>query len=155
PRVTLPYSEEAWRAIESLGHAVDAVLDAGDVRLTMGGEPTFVAADDPDGSEWNTAALGPTKRKYASDLLWRLYPKFTPGALVHEGKGRWYPGEPLPRWALSCYFRKDGVPVWREPSLFATREKGEDNDRDAERFVHALAETLGVDPKNAHPAFED
>jgi uncharacterized protein (DUF2126 family)/transglutaminase-like putative cysteine protease len=155
PRVTLPYSDDAWRAIESLGHEVDAALATDDVRLTMGGEPTFVAADDPEGAEWNTAALGPTKRRYASQLLSRLYPKLTPGALVHEGQGKWYPGEPLPRWALSCYFRKDGVPVWREPALFATEEKGSDTEREAERFAHALAEALGIEPKHAHPAFED
>ena len=155
PRVTLPYSEDTWRAIDSLGKAVDAALEAGDVRLTMGGEPTFVAGDDPEGDEWNTAALGPTKRKYASDLLRRLYPRFTPGALVHEGLGKWYPGEPLPRWALSCYFRKDGVPVWRDPLLFEGEQKGDNTDRDAHTFVAALAETLGVEARLAHPAYED
>ena len=143
PRVTLPYEESAWRKIEKLGHLVDEALEEGDVRLTMGGEPTFVAVDDPDGDEWNLAALGPTKRARATELLRRLYDKFTPGGLLHEGQGKWYPGEPLPRWALSSYFRKDGVPIWRKPSLFAREEKGTDSDVDANAFVAALAANLG------------
>src|SRR4029077_5369822 len=96
-RVTKPYSEEQWRAISALGPKVDADLRAGDVRLTMGGEPTFVSVDDVDGAEWNIAALGPTKRKLAGDILRRLQSRFAPGALLHFGQGKWYPGEPLPR----------------------------------------------------------
>ena len=57
PRVTLPYTDEQWTKIESLGHAIDADLKKGDVRLTMGGEPTFISIDDPDGPEWNFTAV--------------------------------------------------------------------------------------------------
>jgi uncharacterized protein (DUF2126 family) len=100
PRVTKPYTEEQWRAIDTLGHAVDADLTSEDVRLTMGGEPTFVSIDDIDGAEWTTAALEPNKRKLASVLFHRLKEKFTSGGVLHHGQGKWYPGEPLPRWAL-------------------------------------------------------
>jgi len=155
PRVTLPYSEEAWRAIDALGRRVDLALVEGDVRLTMGGEPTFVAANDPDGEEWNTAAMGPTKRRYGSRLVQRLHDRFMPGGLLHEGQGKWYPGEPLPRWALSCYFRKDGVPIWADPRLFARDEEGKDTADDARAFVEALASRLGVEPRLAVPAYED
>jgi uncharacterized protein (DUF2126 family) len=155
PRVTLPYSDRAWRAIEALGQSVDVALADGDVRLTMGGEPTFVAADDPDGAEWNTEAMGPTKRQYGSRLTQRLYERFTPGGLLHEGQGKWYPGEPLPRWALSCYFRKDGTSIWANPALFARDESGKETADDARAFVNALATRLGVDSKCAVPAYED
>jgi uncharacterized protein (DUF2126 family) len=151
----LPYTDEAWRAIDALGRAVDRTLANGEVRLTMGGEPTFVAADDPEGAEWNTAALGPTKRRYASQLVHRLYERFTPGGLLHEGQGKWYPGEPLPRWALSCYFRKDGEPIWSNNSLFAREEKGKDTDVEALRFVARLASALDVPVEFAIPAYED
>ncbi len=100
PRVTRPYSDEQWATIEALGHAVDARLTAGDVRLTMGGEPTFVSIDDMDGAEWNIAAVGPTKRKLSEALVRRLQAQFAPDALLHFGQGKWYPGESLPRWAL-------------------------------------------------------
>jgi uncharacterized protein (DUF2126 family)/transglutaminase-like putative cysteine protease len=155
PRVTLPYTEEAWQAIDALGRSVDRTLVESDVRLTMGGEPTFVAADDPDSPEWSTEALGPTKRAYASRLVHRLYERFTPGGLLHEGQGKWYPGEPLPRWALSCYFRKDGAPIWSDASLIARDEKGSDGDTEATRFITRLAAILEVAADLVVPAFED
>jgi uncharacterized protein (DUF2126 family) len=155
PRVTLPYTDEQWRSIDALGDAVDRALREGDVRLTMGGEPTFVADADPEAAEWNVAALGPTKRRYATELLRRLYDRFTPHGLIHEGQGKWYPGEPLPRWALSSYYRKDGQPIWKNPSLFARAENGDASAEDASAFVALLAQTLGVDPKAAVAAFED
>src|SRR5262249_26423263 len=101
------------------------------------------------------AADGPTKRRYASRLIRRLYEQFTPGALLHEGQGKWYPGEPLPRWALSSYFRKDGAPIWRDAALFAPDGAGNDSEADAAKFVTALAEALAVDPGFALPGYED
>jgi uncharacterized protein (DUF2126 family)/transglutaminase-like putative cysteine protease len=156
PRVTKPYTEAQWRAIQELGHAVDRELGERDVRLTMGGEPTFVAIDDMDGAEWNTAALGPTKKPLAEDLLWRLKNRFAPGGLLHIGQGKWYPGEQLPRWAISCFWRKDGELVWRNPELFAAEDRTYGYGAAlAEDFIRALAERLGVRPEHALPAYED
>ena len=92
-------------------------LVADDVRLTMGGEPTFVSIDDPDGAEWNMAAMGPDKRRLAIDLYERLKQHYAPQGLAHFGQGKWYPGEPLPRWSLNCFWRRDGEPMWRDPEL--------------------------------------
>ncbi len=156
PRVTKPYTEEQWQAIEDLGHAVDRQLQAGDVRLTMGGEPTFVSIDDMDGEEWNVAALGPTKRLRAMDLLSRLRARFAEGGVQHLGQGKWYPGEQLPRWALNCYWRKDGTPVWWDTSLLADERKPQgDTVSQAERFVEALAKSLGLEPTTIMPGHED
>ncbi|HUA34035.1 MAG TPA: transglutaminase family protein [Candidatus Binataceae bacterium] len=156
PRVTLPYTDEQWSRIEALGYQVDREISAGDIRLTMGGEPTFVSIDDMDGAEWNIAALGPDKRRLSEQLLRRLHKRFAPGGLLHYGQGKWYPGEPLPRWALSCYWRKDGVPMWRDDQLIARAEVPSSfGPIDAQRFSETLAVRLGVDPGYANPAFED
>ncbi|MGO9931794.1 MAG: DUF2126 domain-containing protein [Steroidobacteraceae bacterium] len=156
PRVTKPYSEAQWASIESLGRAVDADLDALDVRLTMGGEPTFVSIDDPDGAEWSTAALGAKKRKLAADLYWRLKNKYAPTGLAHFGQGKWYPGEQLPRWSLNCYWRKDGEPLWRNPGLTADEQtRYAVSDETALRFLTRVAQELGLDPKLVFPAYED
>jgi uncharacterized protein (DUF2126 family)/transglutaminase-like putative cysteine protease len=156
PRPTKPFSDAQWDALVACGDQVERALSAADVRLTMGGEPTFVSIDDPDGDEWNTTALGPTKRKYADELVRRLHRRFSPGGLLHHGQGKWYPGEPLPRWAFSSYFRKDGEPVWRDPALFATevpvKRYGEP---EANLFVRALAKRLGVGDKFVLPGYED
>lgn len=156
PRVTKPYSERQWQDILAQGARVDRALAAGDVRLTMGGEPTFIAADDMDAAEWNTDALGPTKRKYAGRLLRRLAGLWSPGAALQYGMGKQYPGEQLPRWALHAHWRRDGEPVWRDPALLASDD---DTDtataEDAARFAAILAERLQLDPALVNPAHED
>lgn len=156
PRVTLPYADGDWAAILALGHAVDEKLAQQDVRLTHGGEPTFVSIDDMDAPEWNTDALGTHKRARAEVLVRRLKQRLAPDALLHTGQGKWYPGEPLPRWALGIYWRRDGVPLWKNDALLA--ESGRDYGHgiaDAERFAATLAQHLGLASRYAQPAYED
>ena len=157
PRVTLPYTDEQWAAIDALGHAVDDRLDAGDVRLTMGGEPTFVAAGDMEADEWNTAAMGPTKHGLAVDLALRLADRFAPGALIQHGQGKWYPGEPLPRWEVRVRWRTDGVPLWRDRSLLAhpSGEAGSSTSADARALTEAITDALSLPADAAVPAYED
>jgi len=156
PRVTKPYTDAQWATIDAVGRAVDADLEAQDVRLTMGGEPTFVSIDDPDGAEWNTAALGPKKRRLAADLFHRLKNRYAPAGLAHFGQGKWYPGEQLPRWSLNCYWRRDGEPLWTKPQLIASElaeyAVGEET---ARRFLARVAAELGLDSKFVFPAYED
>ena len=156
PRVTKPYTEGQWSRIQAVGIEVDKQLKSQDVRLTMGGEPTFVSIDDMDGPEWNISAVGPDKRRLSETLIRKLRQRFAPGGLLHFGQGKWYPGEQLPRWALACYWRKDGHPIWRNPDLIAgcDQDFGHTID-DAERFLELLAERLAIDPGFAVPAFED
>jgi uncharacterized protein (DUF2126 family)/transglutaminase-like putative cysteine protease len=156
PRTTKPYTEAQWQAILARGRAVDRALKRNDVRLTMGGEPTFIAADDMDAPEWNTDALGPTKRAYAGRLLRRLMDKWAPGAALNHSMGKHYPGEQLPRWALHCHWRADGQPVWNDPGLLASDDDTDTaSARDAAAFAAGLAERLQVDPALVMPAYED
>ena len=156
PRVTLPYSDAQWNSIDALGARVDADLARLDVRLTQGGEPTFVSVDDREGGEWNTEAVGPTKRLLSVDLMDRLRQKYGKGGLLHFGQGKWYPGEQLPRWSLNLYWRKDGRPVWHDPALFANEHDDHGAAPDTAReFLHRLAARLGVDEGNVFPAYED
>tara|TARA_R110002110_G_scaffold357507_3_gene566890 strand:+ start:1581 stop:4910 length:3330 start_codon:yes stop_codon:yes gene_type:complete len=156
PRVTKPYTRKQWAAIEALGHEIDAELKSGDVRLTMGGEPTFVSIDHPDLPEWNTEAVGETKRALASELIQRLRTRFAPDGLLHFGQGKWYPGESLPRWAFALYWRGDGRPLWTNPKLIADEvNTGKATLEMAENFTRTLAETLGVSGDHVLPAYED
>ena len=156
PRVTQPYTEAQWAAVMALGDQVDAELTKGDVRLTMGGEPTFVADSDRDAGEWNTDAMGPTKRGFATELVQKLRDEYGQGGFLHFGQGKWYPGEQLPRWALNIYWRADGEPVWANPALFVDERKPTHNTAaDAERFTRALAGKLGVTDAFMQAAFED
>ena len=156
PRVTRPYRDEEWEQIQRLGQHVDERLVAGDVRLTMGGEPTFVSIDDMDGAEWNTEAVGNHKRRLSEQLIQRLRAAFAPGGLLHYGQGKWYPGESLPRWSLGCFWRPDGVPVWQDVALIADgMTPANFTIADARRFMETLARLLGLEPRWVQPAFED
>jgi len=156
PRVTKPYTEEQWTDVLTLGEQVDRELRLGDVRLTMGGEPTFVATADRDAAEWNTDALGPTKRLYAQQLTHRLRDEYGRGGFLHFGQGKWYPGEQLPRWALSIYWRADGEPCWKNPDWFADESEGHAYTHEhAQTFMGALTRHLGLTDRYVHPAFED
>lgn len=156
PRVTYPFSDEQWAALDALGRQVDKDLVRCDVRLTMGGEPTFVSIDDYESAEWNTAADGPTKRRRADDLVRRLRARFAPGGVLHYGQGKLYPGEPLPRWAFGLYWRKDGVPLWNNPDLIAPPASGETPSlATAARFMETVAAHLGLAADYVAPAYED
>ncbi len=156
PRVTKPYSEEQWQAILASGSAVDQRLNASDVRLTMGGEPTFVSIDDMDGAEWTSAAVGPTKRRFAEELIRRLAKQYGKGGLLHFGQGKWYPGEQLPRWSFSLYWRSDDEPLWADPELIGREEPRKPADfADARNFVGELCRQIGVPDDSAIEAYED
>ncbi|MEZ5534008.1 MAG: transglutaminase family protein [Thiolinea sp.] len=156
PRVTKPYSEEQWEHVKALGKQVEADLVSGDVRLTMGGEPTFVSIDDMESPEWNTAALGTHKRALAGNLLRRMQKVFAPGSVLQFGQGKWYPGEPFPRWALGCFWRPDGLPVWKDQQLIAddTRDYGF-GEAEAKRFAEHLCSKLKLSDKYLVPGYED
>ncbi|MBK8174696.1 MAG: transglutaminase family protein [Rhodospirillales bacterium] len=156
PRVTKPYADDQWKGILAVGEEVDRRLKAADVRLTVGGEPTFVSIDDMDGAEWNTDADGPAKRHLATELVGRLRDRFAPGGLIHFGQGKWYPGESLPRWAYALFWRRDGKELWNDPALIASDANPSlATVENAEQFAIALAESLNINPEYAVPAYED
>ncbi|MCW2306377.1 transglutaminase family protein [Rhodobium gokarnense] len=156
PRITKPFSDEAWSALNALGDKVDAALEEGDVRLTMGGEPTFVSIDDFESDEWNTHAVGPMKRDLADTLIRRLRDRFAPGGFLHYGQGKWYPGESLPRWTFSLYWRRDGKPIWADAGLIA--KEGADTGAgpdEAKTLLEGMADRIGVEADLVVPAYED
>lgn len=156
PRVTKPYTEDQWSAMDALGQTIDQRLVDDDVRLTMGGEPTFVSIDDMDGDEWNTTAVGPAKRELSEDLILKIRNVFAPGAMLHFGTGKWYPGESLPRWALSCLWRRDGIPVWNDEQWIARPDQQGQSDAEVgKRFMHRLCEVLGISDQWLVQAYED
>lgn len=159
PRVTKPFTDAQWARIDALGEEVDRRLVEGDVRLTMGGEPTFVSRDDMTGDEWNTEADGPGKRELATVLAERLRTAYAAGGVVHRGQGKWYPGEPLPRWNIALQWRTDGIPLWGDQSLFAD-PWAEAVDADsapvrAEALARAVTRTLGLPETQLLAAYED
>jgi uncharacterized protein (DUF2126 family) len=155
PRVTRPLTEAQWQTVDALGQRIEAQLQGADVRLTMGGEPTFVSVDDMDGVEWNFNALGERKRELAGELLLRLRERFAPGALLYHGQGKWYPGEPLPRWALGALWRDDGVALWRDPKLLVADDVPDDGAAEASLLARSIAAVLGLDGDCLIPAYED
>lgn len=156
PRSTKPYPDKTWKSILVLGDRIDKEINAVDMRLTMGGEPTFVSIDDMDGEQWNTEALGKEKRHLSESLIKRLGEQWASGGFLHYGQGKWYPGESLPRWALGCYWRKDKVPIWNDKVLIAdTSVDYGFSEQDAKRFIETLAGKLSVDKRYIREAYED
>ena len=171
PRVTAPFSDDAWQRLLQTGAAIEQELQAADVRLTMGGEPTFVSIDDYESAEWNADASGPSKPWRADRLLHRLRARFAPGGLLQHGQGKWYPGETLPRWTWSLYWRTDGAPLWPPELLFAPfpppddepsaatpsapLEAGALQQQTVADFARATARALGIDDDFAVPVYED
>jgi uncharacterized protein (DUF2126 family)/transglutaminase-like putative cysteine protease len=156
PRVTKPYSDEQWAGIMALGDQVDQKFEAGDVRLTMGGEPTFVSIDDMESAQWNTAADGKEKRELSNKLIHKLSESFGQGGLFHHGQGKWYPGEPTPRWQMALYWRKDGRPIWKNKKWLADFSKNYGHTfKDAEQFMTSLTRKMGVSPNCIVPGYED
>ena len=156
PRITAPFTDESWAMLDALGEQVDADLAKHDVRLTMGGEPTFVSIDDFQSDEWNTAASGPTKRARADTLIGMLRDQYAPNGLLHYGQGKWYPGEPLPRWAFTLAWRLDGEPIWLDPNLIAREAtRGDATNVTAEHVAADIAERLGFGASAVQKLYED
>jgi uncharacterized protein (DUF2126 family) len=156
PRITKPFSDDSWADLDALGRKVDEALLKNDVRLTMGGEPTFVSIDDFESAEWNTAAVGPTKRARADTLIRRLRNRFAPGGFLHYGQGKWYPGETLPRWTFSLYWRRDGLPIWQNPDLIADEGTSQGATAlQAQELLREMAAEMEIPEENILPAYED
>jgi uncharacterized protein (DUF2126 family)/transglutaminase-like putative cysteine protease len=156
PRVTKPYTEIQWNHIDQLGLKVDKELKKHKVQLTMGGEPTFVSIDDMESAQWNIAALGADKRRLAEELLLKLRAQYDNNGLVHFGQGKWYPGEPVPRWALGLFWRTDKKPLWKNPALLVDHVvPGSTSPEMAKQFMDGLCKKLGIDPEFALPGLED
>ncbi|WP_179319931.1 transglutaminase family protein [Winogradskyella helgolandensis] len=156
PRVTKPYTEDQWKAIDKLGHKVERQLQKNDVRLTMGGEPTFISIDDLESPEWNTDADGPHKQKLAKELSKRLHHEFGKGGVLHHAQGKWYPGEPLPRWQIEICWRKDQRPIWYNKRYLGTYVDNYTVPPDYDKlFLETLTAYLGVSTQHIIPGFED
>lgn len=156
PRVTKPYTEEQWSTIVALGNKIDEEIISTDMRLTMGGEPTFVSVDDMEAKEWNTTADGEQKRKIGSQLIQKLKTEFAPGGLIHKGQGKWYPGETLPRWQYSAIWRNDGLPIWKNENLFDLDvTPSHYTVSDAEGFARELTKFINIPEEHIHAAYED
>jgi uncharacterized protein (DUF2126 family)/transglutaminase-like putative cysteine protease len=160
PRTTKPYTDEQWQRVLELGDGIDRRLEAGDVRLTMGGEPTFVAADDMESPQWSIDADGPEKRERATTLAAQLKQHYAPDGIIAHGQGKWYPGEALPRWQLAITWRADGQPLWRDPLLLADPWGPAEFDdglgrRQASALIRRIAAGLGIADTYVLPVYED
>ena len=127
----------------------------------MGGEPTFVSIDDMTSPQWTIAADGPEKRALANDLAVRLFADFAPGGLIQRSQGKWYPGEPLPRWQIGLHLADRrraavdrsgaaGRPVRRRHRPTRTRP------RRAEQIARLVTARLrAAGRRSCRPCFED
>ena len=91
-RLSKPYSDTEWERVRQVAHTIDRELDAQDVRLTMGGEPTYVGIDEPESMQWNLEALGDLKCTRGLTLIRRLREQTAPGGLLHYRARKVVPG---------------------------------------------------------------
>ena len=159
PRVTRPYTPQQVEHLHELGRAVDERLTAAGIALTMGGEPTFVSIDDMTSAEWTVAADGAHKRELANQLAAGLAERFAAGGLVQRSQGKWYPGEPLPRWQIGLHWRTDGEPLWTDPKLLADPFDPDQAAADAEdraaTYARGIVAEFGLPESQCQPAYED
>ncbi len=159
PRVTRPYTPQQVEHLHELGRAVDERLTAAGIALTMGGEPTFVSIDDMTSAEWTVAADGAHKRELANQLAAGLAERFADGGLVQRSQGKWYPGEPLPRWQIGLHWRTDGEPLWTDPKLLADPFDPDQAAADAEdraaAYARGIVAEFGLPESQCQPAYED
>jgi len=150
-----PFSENEWQYIDKLGKSIDLKLNAMDVRLTMGAEPTFVSQDHPEENEWSIFALGKQKKEMADSLLQLLFYAFAKGGVIQYGQGKWCSGELQPRWSLNCYWRKDGLKIWTNQDLLAAEMSTTDYcTRDLQPWMNHLVEQLHLSPEFIRTAYE-
>ena len=137
----------------TLADQVESYFDAEGIALTMGGEPTFIPAE-PDTPEWTTAAMGETKLGYARRMTAELIREVYPGALAMQVYGKWYPGEPLPRWNCMLLHRRSGEPLWPETNrLLLDDVDGRNKAKSAEALIATVAGQLKLG-KFVLPAYD-
>jgi uncharacterized protein (DUF2126 family)/transglutaminase-like putative cysteine protease len=158
-RVTKPYTPEQTGHLHDLGRRVDERLAAAGIALTMGGEPTFVSIDDMTAAEWTVAADGPQKRELANRLSAALADRFAEAGLIQRSQGKWYPGEPLPRWQIGLHWRTDGEPLWHDRALFADpfdpTHAYDDAEARARSYAEAVVREFGLPTSQCLPCYED
>ncbi|MGJ8652036.1 MAG: transglutaminase family protein [Opitutaceae bacterium] len=136
----MPHNRED---IFKCAQSVEAYFESEDIGLTMGGEPTFIVPN-PDTPEWNTAAMGPEKLGYARRMTAELIQEVYPQALAMQVFGKWYPGEPLPRWNFMTLHHTQ-TPIWPETErLLFDDVVGSNTEKTAEVVMKAVAKKLKV-----------
>ena len=130
--------------LQGLADTIGERLRSRGVKLTLGGEPTYVP-EKPEGAEWIVAAVGPTKLRYAYELAGRLVADFMPGAVTIFSPGKRYPGEVNPRWVVNLLANRDGSPIAPPPVL---GQKATPPAKVLEALRGALSKSLRLPPEN-------
>ena len=156
PRPRKPYADDSWERLLQMGDTVDASLQERGVSLTVGGEPTWTSRSNAGDDEWVTEAVGGTKLAQGLRMAHELRQRVDPGAVGLHRFGKHYPGESLPRWALHLIWRKDGVPIWRNPDLldFGVESQEQRTLDHARELMVSICDGLGID-NVLHEAYED
>ena len=124
--------------------AAERRLAAAGIRLTLGGEPTYVPLL-PEGAEWSVSADGPTKLPMARRLARELQLQVWPNSTLLYCPGKRYEGEVNPRWALRLIQRSDGTAPVRWAAPCQPGETGTPPDGPTARaWIDRLSQRLGV-----------